>query len=183
VDLLEKLLRKGNLNRLPKRFFWRAHWLVTAIPWMLVTTEDFRYREAVGKRPFGVGIVQWYIAHVSRVAAHDSRVVAEFLKVLHFMQTPAGLFKPYVLVRVIASMLGLYRGGAPHPEREYVRLPPGTGLQARLAHERGDGNNMTRPRKAAGARRKQATPAKSAGRSAARTGARAGKKSRARARA
>lgn len=136
VALLEKLLRRGNHKGLQHRFFRQAYWKVIFIPWMLVTSEDYRHKETPGKRPFGLPLLHWYTSRVNQLAGQDSRIAAEFLKVLHFINTPAALFQPYVLLRVIASALGLYRTKVPYPEREMMRLPPGSSLQSKLRQSR-----------------------------------------------
>ena len=146
VELLERCLQKAGLVNLSKRYFSRAYWLVTAIPWLLVTAEDFRFEETVGKRPWGLPILHWYLTRVHRLAAQDSRITAEFLKVLHFINTPAALFQPYIFLRVIGSALGLYRPALnPRPESQFLPLPPGAGLQARLQREAGSNRQKLKP--------------------------------------
>ncbi|MCR9142852.1 MAG: NAD-binding protein [bacterium] len=131
VRNLQLCLEKGAKN-ITRRYFRRASWAVSLIPWFLATSEDFRYREAVGKRPFGLGIVHWYVGTVHKLSGQDVRVYAEFLKVLHFISTPLALFKPYFFLRVLARTFGFYKQSAHNAEREYVRLPAGTGLQAQI---------------------------------------------------
>ncbi|MEQ9366332.1 MAG: hypothetical protein RIF32_18980 [Leptospirales bacterium] len=133
VDLLESCLDKFGLQKLTKRYFRRAYWVVTFIPWLLVTAEDYRYEETKGKRPFGLPILHWYLNRVNRLAAQNARIATEFLKVLHFIRTPAALGQPYILLRVIGNALGLYRPQVnPRAQDDYMALPPGEGLQASM---------------------------------------------------
>lgn len=136
VELLENLIRKGGVKNLTRKFFRRAYWIVTAIPWLLVTAEDLRYKETPGKRPFGLPLLHWYTARVQKLSGQDYRISGEFFKVLHFINTPAALFQPYILFRVIGSALGLYKERVPNPELEYMSLPEGVGAQARLNREK-----------------------------------------------
>lgn len=73
-------------------------------PWMGVLTEDFRYAQAEGKRPFWVKPMGWYTSRVYRLTHQDERVSRRFLQVMHLMEKPTVLFEPYVLRKVL--MLG-----------------------------------------------------------------------------
>jgi 2-polyprenyl-6-methoxyphenol hydroxylase-like FAD-dependent oxidoreductase len=71
------------------------------IPWMLTTSEDFRYPEVEGTRIFGLSILQKYTEHVSRLTARDPFAAEIFYRVLNMTASPAALFHPRILFPAI----------------------------------------------------------------------------------
>ena len=103
--LADCLLECRELAGLPRRFFKRAARIIDG-PWLLATGADFLYPGAVGKRPAGTGILGWYNVNVLELSAHDPRVQATFLEVMHLTRSPFALFSPAVLLPVLKRALG-----------------------------------------------------------------------------
>lgn len=74
-------------------------------PWLLATTEAFRYPQVEGKRPFGIKFNHWYTAQIFNLTATDPTVHSAFLQVLHLLKEPTTLFQPAVLWRVLRHQL------------------------------------------------------------------------------
>ncbi|WP_370051437.1 FAD-dependent oxidoreductase, partial [Corallococcus sp. AB011P] len=64
AELLDTCLReqaeRGELSGLAQRFRERLPEVIR-LPWLLGTGMDLLYPQAVGKRPFGLGLLHWYI--------------------------------------------------------------------------------------------------------------------------
>lgn len=76
-----------------------------ATPWLLATSENFRYPQMEGRRPPGLAILQRYTREVIRLSGSDPVVYGHFLRVLHLLDGPETLFRPSVLLRVLGSMM------------------------------------------------------------------------------
>jgi 2-polyprenyl-6-methoxyphenol hydroxylase-like FAD-dependent oxidoreductase len=75
---------------------------IVNVPWTLVTTEDFRYPQTQGKKPFGLSFLQWYVGRVHERAGDD--VVAQaFYQVMNMLKPPQSLFHPKILRRVLGK--------------------------------------------------------------------------------
>lgn len=108
--LREQRRRHGSSIRgLSKRFQAEAA-RVTDVPWMMAATEDFRYPEVQGKRPFGQSIMEWYLGRVHQVVARDIQVELCFLRVMHMLEPPTALLAPTILARVLAGGFPRARG-------------------------------------------------------------------------
>ncbi|MGC4094297.1 MAG: hypothetical protein QM756_41590 [Polyangiaceae bacterium] len=82
--------------------------------WLLSTAEDFRYPQVGGKRPFGTPLSHWYTRHVHRLCGRDDDVYRRFARVMHLLDSPASLFHPSVVGKVL---LAAARGDAGVAER------------------------------------------------------------------
>jgi 2-polyprenyl-6-methoxyphenol hydroxylase-like FAD-dependent oxidoreductase len=82
--------------------------------WQLSTSEDFRYPEVRGKRPFGLGFLHWYTGQVHRLTSVDEEVYRQFGRVMHLLDAPTSLFRPQILGKVLSSAL---RAPTPVTER------------------------------------------------------------------
>jgi len=102
VALDEFLTERGSLVGLWKVFFQRAAKIVD-LPWQLAVGEDFRFPETQGKKAFGTGLINAYVAKVHRATHRDPVVHGAFLKVLNLMAPPASLFHPRILRRVLCG--------------------------------------------------------------------------------
>jgi len=83
--------------------------------WLLSTGEDFRYAEVTGERPFGTAFSHWYTRHVLKLTALDDDVYRRFARVMHLLDSPAALFHPSVLGKVLLA--------AARPERSVIERP------------------------------------------------------------
>jgi flavin-dependent dehydrogenase len=116
---LDALLRRAaDLDLVGARFRKRlAHAIAT--PWLLATSEDFRYRTTVGGRPRLVSrLVQGYVLRLQELTTADALVCRTFLDVAHLLRPPSALFSPAVLTRALRSGRA---GGLPAPPTETPR--------------------------------------------------------------
>lgn len=98
---LDRLLRqRSTLVDLWRPFFERIGKVVD-IPWQMAACEDFRYPEAVGKKPPLTDFTNAYLAKVHRATQRDTVVYAQFLKVMNLMAPPASLMHPKIVWRVL----------------------------------------------------------------------------------
>lgn len=105
VKLLDECLRKqrpGALTGLSQRFRKQAP-SVLLLPWMLALTEDMKYPEVEGSRPPGFGLMRWYTTQLLSLASRDPEVVRSFANVQHMLKSPASLFSPGILWRVLTA--------------------------------------------------------------------------------
>lgn len=77
---------------------------VINIPWLLATSEDLRYPEVTGAKPFWMHFLHWYIARVHRLSHQDPLVSLRFLQVIHMLKSPIVLFKPDIIFRVFSRL-------------------------------------------------------------------------------
>jgi 2-polyprenyl-6-methoxyphenol hydroxylase-like FAD-dependent oxidoreductase len=102
--LTEQRERHGSSIRgLSRRFQVRSAKLAD-VPWMMATGEDLRYPEIEAKRPFGYGIMKWYLGRVHQAVAHDEVIALHFLRAMHMIEPPTKLFEPRQLVRVLTGI-------------------------------------------------------------------------------
>lgn len=92
------------------RRFQRSLKGILAVPWMLATSEDFRWPATVGPRPGAwLRVMHRYLDHVTALAVIDRGVCADFLRVLHLAAKPYILFKPRTAWRVLRRLVGSVR--------------------------------------------------------------------------
>jgi 2-polyprenyl-6-methoxyphenol hydroxylase-like FAD-dependent oxidoreductase len=85
-----------------------------ATPWLLATSEDFRFPTTEGGKPGPMTrLMHRYIDRVIAVATMDNIVLDTFIGVVHLIRPPSDLFRPEVAARVL-------RG----PRREAPTSPP-----------------------------------------------------------
>jgi 2-polyprenyl-6-methoxyphenol hydroxylase-like FAD-dependent oxidoreductase len=71
------------------------------LPWLLAATSDFRFPEVSGRRPPGLGILNWYIKGVLENAGESRRAHLVFLKLLGFRASPLALLHPAIALAVL----------------------------------------------------------------------------------
>jgi 2-polyprenyl-6-methoxyphenol hydroxylase-like FAD-dependent oxidoreductase len=76
---------------------------VVDVPWQLTTGEDFRYSETEGRRPVGTAFMHWYTGKMHRAASHHAQVAQRFYQVMHMLESPAVLFHPGVMFRLLGT--------------------------------------------------------------------------------
>ena len=85
-----------------------------ATPWVLATSEDYRFPTTEGGSPGAVTkLMHRYLDRVIAVATVDDVVLDVFIGVVHLVEPPSALFRPSILARVL-------RG----PRREAPATPP-----------------------------------------------------------
>jgi len=70
-------------------------------PWTVSTTEDMRFPEVQGTRPFGTGFVLWYTKRLQEVATVDPGIAYAFYQVANMVAPASELMKPSVLFKVL----------------------------------------------------------------------------------
>ena len=98
--LQQRLRRGGDMAGFAHQF-QKAIAKTVSTAWMFTTSEDWRYPETGGKRPFGTGFFQWYIRRLLQGAATDARLALSFYQVMHMLKPPTILFAPRVLAGVL----------------------------------------------------------------------------------
>ena len=103
---LSQRLRKCDQRQLDTAvgFFFADVARIVDIPWMLVTTEDFRYPETPGRRSVVHHFNNWYIRRVNELTARDNKVAMTLLEVMQMQRHPAALYGPGILVKVIGAL-------------------------------------------------------------------------------
>ena len=120
AEVLEQCLRESADD--PSAAFWARVATAYRTAWELSTTEDFRYPEVSGQRPFGTRLAHWYTAQIHRLTASDDDVYRRFSRVMHLMSPPSHLFHPNVVRKVLLQTL--HRGAADAEPRPHSPAAP-----------------------------------------------------------
>jgi 2-polyprenyl-6-methoxyphenol hydroxylase-like FAD-dependent oxidoreductase len=100
---LDKLLSENiSVDDLAFAYFKKTKKIIDTI-WQLATGEDFRFPETLGKRPFGINIINKYVAQVHRATLEDEEVCAAFLKVMALLEPPTTLLSPKIIWKVLKA--------------------------------------------------------------------------------
>jgi 2-polyprenyl-6-methoxyphenol hydroxylase-like FAD-dependent oxidoreductase len=112
---------RGGLSGLSRRFQRRLA-KVISVPWTLATSDEIRYGgvEAVSPRL----IDRWrraYLERLARRATGDARLSLAMLEVFHLLRPPSTLFRPSVLIAVLAGACRQPARPAPAERKSPVR--------------------------------------------------------------
>ncbi|HET9712685.1 MAG TPA: FAD-dependent monooxygenase [Pyrinomonadaceae bacterium] len=111
------LEQNGSFNGLSRRFQKRLA-KVNETPWMLATSEDYRYDETVGGAPgFMTRFMHRYMDHVIALSTHSVVVRGVLMKAFNMLIPPSALFRPRVLFRVLLQSLKPVRHERPARNR------------------------------------------------------------------
>src|SRR5436305_138613 len=122
---LGKCLSHGHGTLDTRRFQKRVSKLVAG-PWALTTGEDLRWPTTQGgKLTAKVKLMHWYIEQVIRLIPQSEDVFRRFQEVNHMMKSPAALFHPAVLRRVLRQAFGP-RPVYARPKEAPARVPATT---------------------------------------------------------
>jgi 2-polyprenyl-6-methoxyphenol hydroxylase-like FAD-dependent oxidoreductase len=100
---LDECLAQGTTN-LARRFFARANTVVDTA-WAIVTGEDLRYPQVLGRRPAGFELLGRYMDRVQHAAAVDPVVLKCFFSVASLVEPPSALLAPRIVLRVLRAGL------------------------------------------------------------------------------
>jgi 2-polyprenyl-6-methoxyphenol hydroxylase-like FAD-dependent oxidoreductase len=89
-------------SKLAKKFFTKAAKIID-IPWGMAVGEDFRYPETTGPKPAATNLINKYISLVHKATLKDKIVCEAFLKVMSLLKSPASLFHPKIVWRVMMT--------------------------------------------------------------------------------
>jgi 2-polyprenyl-6-methoxyphenol hydroxylase-like FAD-dependent oxidoreductase len=92
--------RQGDMAGFTRQF-QKAIAKTVSVAWMFTTSEDFRYPETEGKRPFGMGFFHWYSQRLLEATADSPRLAQSFYLVTQMLKPPTALFTPRVLAAVL----------------------------------------------------------------------------------
>lgn len=128
------VLRRWLLDEAPTNEFQRRLAKSLATPWVLATSEDFRYPTTVGGRPgAATRLMHKYLDRVNEAAVSDRVVAHTFTRVLHMVGRPTELFHPEVVLRTFSRSRTIESDPmAPpqrHPTTPVVSLPKELGLR------------------------------------------------------
>jgi 2-polyprenyl-6-methoxyphenol hydroxylase-like FAD-dependent oxidoreductase len=97
--------RPGDLEG-PERVFQRRLARGTAVPWLMATSEDFRFPGTRGDRPgLPTRFLHRYLDGVLRRADRSPLAFLRYLQTVHLTRPPAVLFEPRVAVPVLLGGL------------------------------------------------------------------------------
>lgn len=108
---LHECLREqnGTLRNFARRFQKRLT-KVNAAPWMLATSEDYRFRETEGGSPnLTTRFMHRYMDQVMKLSTFDISVRKVLLEVFSMLVQPSALFRPRIVLRVLNNILGFLR--------------------------------------------------------------------------
>jgi 2-polyprenyl-6-methoxyphenol hydroxylase-like FAD-dependent oxidoreductase len=94
-----------NLAALTKRFH-RTSAKIAAAPWMLSSSEDFRYPNTEGERGILLPILHWYSQRIFELSSIDKTVYESFASVMHLFKGPEALFRPAIVYKVMQHLFG-----------------------------------------------------------------------------
>ena len=98
ATVLEGWLR----DEAPANLFQQRLARAVATPWLLATSEDYRFPTTEGGRPSpATRLMHRYLDRVIAVATVDDRVLNAFMSVAHLLQPPSVLFSPPIFARVM----------------------------------------------------------------------------------
>jgi 2-polyprenyl-6-methoxyphenol hydroxylase-like FAD-dependent oxidoreductase len=116
----------GSLVGLTKKFQKRLARL-TAGPWMLATSSDFRFRTTEGNRPgLRLKLMHRYVDHVVALGTESEEIRRRWLEVTQMLKPPTALFHPAMLRGVLRRAIGLNKLSAPVTEsrRTFIQREP-----------------------------------------------------------
>ncbi|MBO8162860.1 MAG: hypothetical protein H0Z34_03950 [Brevibacillus sp.] len=91
---------KGSLAGLSRRYFAKVSKIIDTA-WMAAVTEDFRYPQASGKKPYGTRWLNWYMGELFELASIDQKVYFQVILVQNMVASSRTLFSPYIIRQVM----------------------------------------------------------------------------------
>ena len=106
---LQKVLQEVRAGKIkaegiPTAFHKRLSALVEPT-WMTATSDAFLYPKTKGKKPAGLGFMQWYVRRLYRLSEYDQDVYGKFIRILHMVEKPTELFKPAMIYKVMRAKM------------------------------------------------------------------------------
>ncbi len=83
------------------RPFSRALSRRVAVPWLLTSSEDLRYPEVEGRRPFWLPVLQAYTRRVFRLTGSSVFANRRFVRLINLLTGPEILFHPGIVAGVL----------------------------------------------------------------------------------
>ncbi len=97
----------GDLTGLARRFQKKLA-KINAVPWLLATSEDYRYRGTEGKPPsLLTQLMHRYMDRVVQLTTNHADVRLALLEVMHMLKPPGTLFQPRIAIQVLRQLFDL----------------------------------------------------------------------------
>ncbi|WP_246277247.1 hypothetical protein [Neobacillus endophyticus] len=95
---LKELLHGPNqsFRKIITQFYKQSAKIISPI-WNMVITEDFRYRETMGKKPIGLSFQQWYAKNIFILSSKNQEIYDSFIRVMNLISPASILMKPKIL--------------------------------------------------------------------------------------
>lgn len=101
ANALDTLLKgRRGLRGLWRPYFREMARLVDRL-WQLAVSEDFRFPETQGKKPFATDLINRYVGRVHKATHTDTVVYGQFLRVMNLLAPVSSLMHPRILWRVL----------------------------------------------------------------------------------
>lgn len=110
------------LHRGLARRYQKALGQKLALCWLLTSTMDLMHPQAHGRRPPGLGVLQWAFQNMIDLTSRDARACHAFYEVLHMRKGLEGLFQPRFLATLLAYNLRSLV--VPRERRANLEVPP-----------------------------------------------------------
>ncbi|MBU7585903.1 MAG: 2-polyprenyl-6-methoxyphenol hydroxylase-like oxidoreductase [Nostoc sp. TH1S01] len=88
------------------RYFQQQLAKVNLIPWMMATSEDFRWSTTLGKgkRPdLMTRFMHWYLAQAIKTSSAHPDIYKLYIEVIHLLKPPTAFFQPNILAQVLLN--------------------------------------------------------------------------------
>jgi 2-polyprenyl-6-methoxyphenol hydroxylase-like FAD-dependent oxidoreductase len=96
---------KGNLTGLTRRF-QKELVKVNTVPWLLTTSEDYRYSKTEGGKPNLITwLMHWYMDRVVLLTTEKANVRLVLLEIMQMLKPPTALFHPSIIAQVIKQVV------------------------------------------------------------------------------
>jgi len=86
---------------------------VVKFPWLLATSEDFRYPATAGMRPTFLRLLNWYMGNLHVLVSSYPVATIRFYEVVHMLKPPTALFEPRILFAVLFKRRVIQRSQKP----------------------------------------------------------------------
>ncbi|NEQ28146.1 MAG: 2-polyprenyl-6-methoxyphenol hydroxylase-like oxidoreductase [Microcoleus sp. SIO2G3] len=111
---LDKCLQQQQQYQLDRGFrglarrFQKKLAKINAVPWLLATSEDYRYPGAEGQPPsLLTRVMHRYMDGVLQLTTNKADVRLALLEVIHMLKPPTTLFQPRILIQVLRGLFKL----------------------------------------------------------------------------
>ncbi|RMF28625.1 MAG: hypothetical protein D6752_07345 [Candidatus Nitrosothermus koennekii] len=74
---------------------------VSNFPWLLGTSEDFRWSATEGEKPIITKFIQWLVHYLMLLSTEDKEIAYRFARVIQMLDTPTSLLKPRILFKIL----------------------------------------------------------------------------------
>jgi 2-polyprenyl-6-methoxyphenol hydroxylase-like FAD-dependent oxidoreductase len=123
VQLLDQLLQNHQGDRVGfSQKFQRELAQMLKDPWLMATSEDFRWDETEGEKPsLMTRFMHRYMDQVAKLALFDEEVYQTFVEVIHMLRSPSSLMHPKIALRVLRVLLQPSKDDSP-PLQEQLEV-------------------------------------------------------------